>query len=82
MIDRWGFAATSATLEGLPTALQRSLALELDRATELNATMQRQMEVASLALTELLLSGLWGRGSFTVSLSGGEGTLYLAVTSQ
>ena len=77
--ESWSFAATSGSIEGLARAVHSSLELEADRKFAEGEAVQR-MEAASKALNRLLSTGLWGSGPFTVSLSGNDRSLYLAVT--
>lgn len=49
-------------------------------ATDIADEQKPQVEQAMNSLNGLLKSGLWGSGPFTVSLSGSDNSLYLAVT--
>lgn len=77
----WSFAATADVVDSLPHAIESSRELEINHKM-LEAGSVEQMEAASKALASLLRSGLWGSGPFTVSLSGSDNTLYLAVTAR
>lgn len=76
----WEYAASSPEAAGLKGAMKRSMEIEVERKHDLNPQLIEQMELSSEALARLLESGLWGSGPFTVSLSGSENVLYMAVT--
>jgi hypothetical protein len=80
MARGWEFAASSPEFTGLASSMERSKAIVLERKTDMPDELKEQMEVASHALLKTLESGLWGGGPFTVSLSGSENVLYMAVT--
>lgn len=71
----WSFATTSASIEGLPHALELAMNVVDD-----DVEIVEQMEAASKSLAGLLSTRLWGSGPFVVSLSGSGKTLYIAVT--
>lgn len=76
----WQFAASSPEAAGLKSAMKRSMEVEVEKKFDLSPQLVEQMELSSEALARLLETGLWGSGPFTVSLSGSETVLYMAVT--
>lgn len=60
--------------------MKRSMEVEVEKKFDLSPQLVEQMELSSEALARLLETGLWGSGPFTVSLSGSETVLYMAVT--
>lgn len=81
MADGWSFAASANTVGGLPKAIQGSF--EHAMATRnFNDDTVAQISATAKALIELLQTGLWGVGPYSVTFSGTSDSVFLSVKSE
>src|SRR5262245_61787877 len=80
LTDRWGFAAAANTVEEVPTQVDGAKTVALAKQYILSEESQAQVNAAAKAVVELIQTGLWGSGPFTVSVAGNRNSVYLSVT--
>jgi hypothetical protein len=74
----WSFAASAEDVRGLRRALAESSEYNIrTKVLSVNATTQIREAVASIA--EVLETGLWGVGPFSVTVTGSEDSLFVSV---
>jgi hypothetical protein len=77
--DSWSLAASSKDKEGLRHALQESF--EHFQKTQLpTPVVHQQIQTAVTTAAGLVLTGLWGSGPFSVTISGKGSSVFISVT--